>query len=240
MLNHRFLNGQKKQLMKTVEFTKQYIESIAGVKVDDIYSDIAILYYGNSDNILRLAKIDKWESLEAGGEIAQGVVVFSGREQLVIAPNGSAKMPWSSERKSAPGATQTTIRRTAINDWGGESNTAAIISASASDFITDTIDYAPGYCNLYARANTSGNGMTAGKWWLPSLGELILMRAHLEKINYALSKISGANPIPLDTHWSSTQYSADIAWGVTMSTGRLGNLNKSTSSDIARPVSALQ
>ena len=239
MLNHRFLNGQKKQLMKTVEFTKQYIESIAGVKVDDIYSDVAILYYGNSDNVLRLAKVDKWESLEAGGEIAQGVVIFSGREQLVIAPNGSGRIPWSSERKSAPGATQTTSRRTAINDWEGESNTAAIISASASDFITDTIYYAPGYCNLYARANTAGNGMTAGKWWLPSSGELILMRAHLEKINYALSKISGANPIPLDSHWSSTQHSAKHAWYQYMSTGGLYSHYKNTSYH-ARPVSALQ
>lgn len=237
MLNHRFLNGQKKQLMKTVEFTKQYIESIAGVKVDDIYDDIMILYYSSSEP--RLARLSEWGALQSNGQMAAGVVLFSGEKQLVIAPNGSPAIKWSSSNKTAPGGVLSSDRRVAYVDWKGEDNTAAIIAASASDFITNTATYAPGYCNLYSRVTADGHGIGEGKWWLPSLGELILIYANRNKINYALSLIEGSEPIGTGYHWSSTQHSAIFAWIQFMASGYLANDSKG-SSYRARPVSALQ
>ena len=224
--------------MKTVEFTKQYIESIAGVKVDDIYDDIMILYYSSSEP--RMARLSAWGALQSNGQMAAGVVLFSGEKQLVIAPNGSPTINWSSSNKIALGGVLSSDRRVAYVDWKGEDNTAAIIAASASDFITNTATYAPGYCNLYSRVTIDGHGIGEGKWWLPSLGELVLIYANRNKINYALSLIEGSDPIGTGYHWSSTQGSATFAWNQVMSTGYLNLYGYKTSSCHARPVSALQ
>lgn len=209
-----------------------------GSSPDDIYDDIMILYYSSSQP--RMARLSAWGALQSNGQMAAGVVLFSGEKQLVIAPNGSPAINWSSSNKTVPGGVLSSDRRVAYVDWKGEDNTAAIIAASASDFITNTATYAPGYCNLYSRVTADGHGIGEGKWWLPSLGELILIYANRNKINYALSLIEGSDPIGTGYHWSSTQYSANHAWYVYMSTGILTNITKSTTRYLARPVSALQ
>ena len=99
-----------------------------------------------------------------------------------------------------------------MNDWNGKANTAATIKASKADAITNTAQYAPGYCNLYSRANANNKGLTAGKWWLPSLGEMIMIYANMTKINYALSLITGATQLVEDWYWTSTEGDATDAW----------------------------
>lgn len=104
----------------------------------------------------------------------------------------------------------------------GKANTAATIKASKADAITNTAQYAPGYCNLYSRANANGNGLTAGKWWLPSLGEMFMIYANMTKINYALSLITGATQLVEDWYWTSTDRSATSAWCLGLNDGNTG------------------
>ena len=97
---------------------------------------------------------------------------------------------------------------------------------------------AVGWCNAYERVNAGGKGLKSGAWWLPSLGELYLMFANFTKINYALSKISGATPLAKTAYWSCTENSATHAWNLNFTNGGQASLSKSGYQFRVRPVSA--
>ena len=185
---------------------------LAGMNINGLYDGIFIMYHRKSDDYPLMVKPHKWTNLQNNGEIADGVVVVEGGKILVVAPTEStSKLTWSSAAISG-GGTTTTDRVTAMNDWNGKESTAKIIAASTASAVTNTAQYAPGYCNLYSRANANGKGLTAGKWWLPSLGEMFMIYANMTKINYALSLISGATQLVEDWYWTSTEGSATYAW----------------------------
>jgi len=185
---------------------------LEGRVLNSLYDGIFIMYHRKSDDYPLMVKPHKWTSLQNSGEIADGVVVVEGGKILVVAPTEStSKLTWSSAAISG-GGTTTTDRVTAMNDWNGKANTAATIGASKADAITNTAQYAPGYCNLYSRANANNKGLTAGKWWLPSLGEMFMIYTNMTKINYALSLITGATQLVEDWYWTSTESSATNAW----------------------------
>ena len=73
--------------------------------------------------------------------------------------------------------------------------------------------------------------------YIPSLGELYFMLAHFTQINAALEAVGG-EPLRNDWYWSSTQYSATNAWGLTLSNGIAANSTKATHQLRVRPVSA--
>ena len=95
-----------------------------------------------------------------------------------------------------------------------------------------------GFCASYERVNANGQGLTAGKWWLPSLGELMMIYANMRKINYALSLINGATQLAETWYWSSTEYSATYAWILFLFDGYAGGYTKATYQGRVRPVSA--
>jgi len=210
-----------------------------GMSLNGMYDGIFIMYHRKSDNFPLMVKPHKWTSLQSSGEIADGVVVVEGGKVLVVAPTeATSKLTWSSAAISG-GGTTTTDRVTAMNDWNGKANTASQISKSTSSAVTNTASYAPGFCNLYSRANANGNGLTAGKWWLPSLGEMMMIYANMTKINYALSLISGATQLVEEAYWTSTEYSAPYAWYLILSNGYAnGNFTKASGTRRVRAVSA--
>lgn len=206
--------------------------------LNDIYDNVFVMYTQNSDNYPRMVKPYKWTSLQAGGEVAQGVVVVEGGRVLVVAPTQApSTLLWSSSN-AIGGGVMTADRLVAMDDWAGKANTASQIAASTSEFVTDTDSYAPGFCNLYSRQNANGLGLTAGRWWLPSLGELMMIYANMRKINYALGFIAGSNPLDEGWYWSSTEYSATYSWFLTFDIGYMGAYAKATDSFFVRPVSA--
>ena len=202
------------------------------------YDNVFIMFHRNSDNYPLMVKPDKWASYQSSGEIAEGVVVVEGGKCLVIAPTEStSNLYWSSAAISGGGFT-TGDRMTAIGDWAGKANTAAQIAASTTSAVTNTASYAPGFCNLYSKTNTNGKGLTAGKWWLPSMGEMMAIYANMLKINYALSLISGATQLVEDWYWTSTEYSATYAWDLRLANGTVNYYTKATDALHVRPVSA--
>lgn len=219
-----------------------------------MYDGVFIMYHRLSDGFPLAVRVSDWPALQAAGQIADGVLLVEGGKHVVIAPTeASADLPWSSKPTKIKdsrgndaskgdgvqisGVTTTGDRLTAFADFTGKANTAAIIKASTTTNITNTADYAPGFCNKYARANANGKGLLAGSWWLPSLAELALIWANFDKVNYALSKITGATQLQKTWYWSSTQYSADGAWRLYLSDGRMSTNYKFNQGRV-RPVSA--
>ena len=205
---------------------------LAGLNLNAMNDGVFIMFHRKSDNYPLAVKPDKWASYQNSGEIAEGVMVVEGGKILVVAPT-EATLYWSSAAVSAGGKT-TTDRETALNDWTGKASTAAQITHNECK----TESYAPGFCASYERVNANGNGLTAGSWWLPSLGELMMIYANMRKINYALSLINGATQLAETWYWSSTEFSATNAWYLYLNPGRASHTTKATSQLRVRPVSA--
>jgi hypothetical protein len=213
---------------------------LGGLNLNGMMDGVFIMYHRKSDDFPLMVKPHKWTALQNAGEIADGVVVVEGGKVLVVAPTeaDSAGITWSSAAVSG-GATTTTDRVTAMNDWNGKANTASIISKSTASAVTNTSAYAPGFCNLYSRANANGKGLLAGKWWLPSVGEMMMIYANMTKINYCLSLISGATQLLENWYWTSTEHSASNAWFLYLSDGTLNRwTTKASYQGRVRPVSA--
>lgn len=205
---------------------------LAGIDLNAIEDGVFIMFHRKSDDFPLMVKPHKWASYQSSGEIAEGVVVVEGGRMLVVAPT-EASLYWSSAAVSG-GGTTTSDRVTAFNDWNGKANTAAQIQHAECSGES----YAPGFCAKYSRVNANGQGLTAGKWWLPSEGELMCIYANMRKINYALSLIEGATQLAEDWYWSSTEDSAAGAWDLFFDTGGAYNGAKATIQGRVRPVSA--
>lgn len=205
---------------------------LGGLNLNAMNDGVFIMFHRKSDDYPLAVKPDKWASYQNSGEIAEGVMVVEGGKILVVAPT-EATLYWSSAAVSAGGKT-TTDRETALNDWTGKTSTAAQITHNECK----TESYAPGFCASYERVNTNGQGLTAGKWWLPSLGELMMIYANMRKINYALSLINGATQLAETWYWSSTESSATGAWHLNLNHGYAGYNTKATYQFRIRPVSA--
>lgn len=205
---------------------------LAGIDLNGINDGVFIMFHRNSDNYPLMVKPHKWASYQNSGEIAEGVVVIEGGKILVIAPTETS-LYWSSAAVSGGGKT-TTDRLTALDDWTGKASTAAQIKHTECS----SASYAPGYCAQYSRVNANGKGLTAGRWWLPSLGELMMIYANMRKINYALSLIEGATQLAETWYWSSTECSATYAWSLDLSYGNASGDAKAASQDRVRAVSA--
>lgn len=226
--------------------SKATMENAIRADIGQLYDGVFIMFHRKSDNYPLAVRVSSWESYQNSGEIADGVLLVEGGRHLVIAPTEGYSKKWSSKPVSSSdtsgsvqisGVTTTGDRITALNDFAGRANTTAIINGSTSSNVTNTEDYAAGFCNKYSRTNANGKGLTAGRWWLPSMGEMAMIWANLDKINYALSKISGATQLQTTWYWSSTQLSANHAWYLNLIDGYM-NTNWKFNQFRVRPVSA--
>ena len=208
---------------------------LGGQSLNALEDGIFIMTHRKSDNYPIMYKPHLWTAQQNAGEIADGVVVVEGGKVLVVAPTecDSAGLLWSSEAVSGGGVT-TSDRVTAYSDFAGKTNTAAQIQKAACQGAS----YAPGFCAAYSRTNANGQGLTAGKWWLPSLGEMMMIYANMTKINYALSLISGATQLASTWYWTSTEYSATTAWSLGLSSGTMNTGTKASHRGRVRAVSA--
>lgn len=226
--------------------SKATMENAIRADIGQLYDGVFIMFHRKSDDYPIAVRVSSWASYQNSGEIAEGVLLVEGGRHLVIAPTEASSAKWSSKPVSVSdtsgsvqisGVTTTTDRIDTLNDFTGRANTTAIINGSTSSNVTNTEAYAAGFCNKYSRANANGKGLTAGKWWLPSVGEMAMILANFDKINYALSKISGATQLQADAYWSSTQYSANTAWYLYLNDGNVSYTYKFTQR-MVRPVSA--
>ena len=206
---------------------------LGGTDLNAIEDGVFVVFHRNSDDYPLAVRPDQWTGYQNSGEIAEGVMIVEGGKMLVVSPT-EATLTWSSAAV-AGGGTTTSDRLTALNDWAGKSSTAAQITHPECN----TESYAPGFCAAYSRVNANGKGLTAGRWWLPSLGEMMMIFANMRKINYALSHINGAAQLQENWYWTSTESSSTYAWHLNLSRGGAYTWNtKASGQGRVRPVSA--
>lgn len=203
-------------------------ESLSGAN-DNVF----IMFHRKSDNYPLMVKPDRWAGYQNSGEVATGVAVVAGERILVVAPT-EASLNWSSANVAGGGKT-TADCPTALGDFDGKANTSSQITRSEASGAS----YAPGYCAQYSRVNANGQGLTAGKWWLPSLGELMMIYANKDKINYALSIIDASTQLGGNWNWSSTEYSASKAWRLPIADGSAYYGTKVAGQGAVRAVSSI-
>lgn len=228
---------EKIQLSDALLQNPSVVEEIVGIPhgfdTDGIATDgVFVTFHRNGDNALLMVKPHRWTGYQNAGELAEGVAIVEGDKILVVAPTETS-LKWSSTAVNG-GGTTTSDRLTALSDWDGKNNTISQINHSECS----GENYAPGFCSKYSRVNSNGQGLTAGKWWLPSLGELMMIYTNMTKINYVLSLINSAKLLTEGAYWSSTEYNASVAWGLTLNHGNVYYNSKAAESFWVRPVSA--
>ena len=233
--------GTTNSLLATENATgKSYRMSAANLKselgsisIDDVMDNVFIMCHRSSDSYPVCYRPSEWAAQEAEGNVATGVLLIDGGRKLVVAPQEKTST-WSTCQLEC--GTKQSDRLLAQELYNGKENCAKILTNTTLAAEGDAS--AVGWCNAYERINAGGKGLKAGAWWLPSLGELYLMFANYTKINYALSKISGATLLSKQPYWSCTEGSARGAWHLSFSYGNQGSNAKSSDQFRVRPVSA--
>lgn len=190
-----------------------------------------VAYRDSSGNLIA----DPWSGWGTTRTDALGVVVIEGTKRLVVALDEAQYLAWGSA-DGAGGATTATSKDTADADMDGKSNTSKIVASAT--YKNDGAAYAPGYCAAYSKTDPNGNGIAAGSWWLPSLGEIGIIWKHFERINAALGRIQGATLIRRTYYWSSTEHSASKAWRLSLGNGNRHPLAKTEIQNYVRPVTS--
>ena len=208
-------------------------KELGSISIDDVMDNVFIMCHRSSDSQPVCYRPSEWAAQEAAGNVATGVLLIDGGRKLVIAPQEKTSI-WSTCQLEC--GTKQADRLLAQELYNGKENCAKILTNTTLAAEGDAS--AVGWCNAYERINAGGKGLKAGAWWLPSLGELYLIFANFTKINYALSKISGATLLSKTSYWSCTETSAQNAWYLNFYDGYQNDIGKSSRQIRVRPVSA--
>lgn len=164
--------------------------------------------------------------------IAVGVCIQEGGKLIVVAKDQQASTKWATS--NVTGGTTAKGRELAIADMDGRANTSKIITTLG--------DNAPAvkFCHEYYPSNVdAANALVgAGRWWLPSAGQLWMIWSHFLEVNRILAQIGGTALNSRQRYWSSTEGSDTYSWFMSFGNGYFNNLNKMNEL-IVRPVSAL-
>lgn len=185
----------------------------------------------NVDSYTRFWPADR--ALESSiSSIAVGAGIIENGRTLIVAKDTQNKK-WAESTVSG-GNTAISDRRNAIADFNGKENTDTIITTLGADAPAAT------YCRGYYPSNVDAgdSNMGAGRWWLPSLGELAMIWAHVRQVNFVLAAIGGTQiPVGSGFIWSSTEHSATSAWRLYANYGYFTYYSKTNELSV-RPVSA--
>ena len=212
-----------------------------------LYDGCFIMYHKQVKNFSGLSVFPlavpyaSWTSLQNSGAKADGVLIVEGGHSLVVAPHEKS-CPWSSKQGIAtqPVDYNSVFRIKMFDTWDGQERTKKICTDTSSPFYQESNQstYAPGYCHNYTSHDTKP-GLSAGKYWLPCVAELMMIYTHKYRINAGLALISGANQLSETKYWSSTESSTVAAWALNLSDGHLSIVTgKNTVDLMVRPVSA--
>lgn len=215
-----------------------------------LYDGCFIMCHNQSDGWPVAVPYADWTNLQISGEEADGVLIVEGGHSLVVAPHEKS-CQWSSKPgdAAADSSYDSRFRVQLLNQWDGKERASKICNSTRSPFYEEinnpiTKDkYAPGYCHSYTPhvASDGGakkKGLSAGKYWLPCVAELMMIYTHKYRINAGLALISGANQLSESWYWSSNEINATDAWGLSLNYGYLNWGTKVGDSGKVRPVSA--
>lgn len=162
--------------------------------------------------------------------VAVGVWIQEGGKLIVVAKDQQASTKWATSYVS--GGTTAKEREAAIADMDGRANTSTIITTLG--------DNAPAakFCHEYypSNVNAANAFVGAGRWWLPSAGQLWMIWSHFLEVNRILAQIGGTALNRRQSYWSSTENSALDVWILYFGYGNFGYGVKVGESSV-RPVS---
>ena len=163
--------------------------------------------------------------------IAVGVWIKEGGKLIVVAKDQQESTKWATSNVS--GGTTAKGLEAAIADMDGRANTSTIITTIG--------DNAPAakFCHEYYPSNVDAANafVGAGRWWLPSTGELCMIWSHFLEVNRILAQIGGTALNRSQAYWSSTEGSATYAWYLTFYSGYFDRYSKTNEYSV-RPVSS--
>ena len=217
-----------------------------------LYDGCFIMFHRQFDGWPEAVSYADWTDLQNSGEEADGVLIVEGGHSLVVAPHEKKSCHWSSKKDTATNTVgySSASRISLLDVWDGKERTAKICGDASSPFYEESNDastkdtYAPGYCYNYTPhvASDGGEkkkGLSAGKYWLPCVAELMMIYTHKYRINAGLALINGANQLSETWYWSSTEYSARYAWNLNLNNGGIDYLGRKVNNKgKVRPVSA--
>ena len=204
---------------------ESFVGHVSRKRNSDLVSDIDypdgvyILY-----ETLGVRDIEGWNPNDNNGVV--GILVVEDEHKIVVALEDSPKnLLWLKERNRLINEPVEDIED-AESDFNGEMYCQKL----------DSPDFpAAYYCKTYNKGERN--------WHLPSSGELWLICRHLEEIQNALETVGGQKLVTafgddVPWYWSSTESSADGAWGLFLSNSDLGIWNfKVSLNGKVRPVS---
>ena len=117
----------------------------------------------------------------------------------------------STARNQIPDDISTWTGSCALADVDGKANTDRIIAAGVT------------IANVINSYNDGSHGST--NWYLPAAGQLAYMYMNYDKINNLLPKVSGTALSTSGYYWSSSVYSASLAWYVRFDNGSVNNVD---------------
>lgn len=203
-----------------------------------IFDNIFIAVTKVGGGVPYAAHPSKFATYNNANYVVDGVLIVCGDKKFVIAKTETA-LPWgnTSASHAASGNTVISDRDQAMADFNGNTRTATAGSVSEYSPVTA----APGYCNAFSTVAGYSSGVSytrrgAGAWYLPSLGELLVMWSQMYKINQVMALIGG-DPLTENAYWASTESSTNGAWFLLFSNGGVGGTNKKNSCRV-RPVAA--
>lgn len=174
-----------------------------------------------NDNLYKTTKL--FQASGVAYDDALGVLLVTDSIAIVIARTVINEKAWSTGTGLVEGCTTTTDSySTAIKDFAGAANTAAIIKKH------NALDEAAASCNRYIFKNGK-------KGYLMSVGEALAIQANIDTIGRLLVDIdtgSGNVMSSSEDYWTSTQYDASRAYYVTMSSKRPSSSLKENRRDV--------
>jgi hypothetical protein len=209
-----------------------------GAMAKAIFDNIFIAVTRVSDGYPLAVQPSKWATYNNSSYVVDGVLLVCGDKKLVISKTQTS-LPWgnTSDSHAASGNSTTSDRDAAMADFNGKTSTNT--ACGVSEYSPATA--APGYCHAFSTVNGYSTGPSytrraAGAWYLPSLGELMMIWSQMYKINQVMSLIGGT-ALDEDWYWSSTETSQNTAWILVFSHGHV-NLSNKKGSYRVRPVCA--
>ena len=128
-------------------------------------------------------------------------------------------------------ATNSTEARTKFN---GKSQTDKILAAAAANSKPATYFGEANFCKSFAP------GFKNGEWYLPSVGELLLINKSYSTILQSITKIYSSITSLSYWYWSSNQYSATHSWHVRLPLGDVDYLTVDSSGNYVVPFLAIK
>ena len=170
--------------------------------------------------------IDKWAQYARWGNLAAGILVLVDGGAPILVGLQQEDLPWAALDYQNFGTADLPLLRSRSEiskDMEGEKRTAVILANEKENFGNAPFeDYAAGWCSAYSTYD-----MREGKWWQPSIGELMSIWRHVDAINICIDVINAAlhdgeppaEKIGMSYYQSSSEYSKTLIWAMEMSAG---------------------